>query len=174
MPVLLLRLPWSAIRARRKTKLALDETSVVTYRVRLTDTDWYGHMNNGRYLTNLDLGRTDFCVRIGLFSIFTRLGWRPVVAGATVRFRRSLNTFTKYTMSTRLLGWDTDWWFFEQQLHDSEGKLAGHAWVKVAVMKDRGRGARVTPDEAIAELGYTGEPFVLPPKIAHWQSSGVG
>lgn len=174
MPVLILRLPWSAISARRKPKLALNETSVVTYRVRLTDTDWYGHMNNGRYLTSLDLGRTDFCVRVGLLGVFTRLGWRPVVAGATVRFRRSLSTFAKYTLSTRLLGWDDDWWFFEQQLHNSEGKLAGHAWVKVAVMKELGRGPRVTPAEAIAELGWQGEPFVLPAGIMQWQGTGAG
>ena len=173
MPVLILRLPWSAWRARSKPPLALNETSVVTYRVRPTDTDWYGHMNNGRFLTNMDLGRTDYCARTGLIKVFTKLRWRPVVAGSTVRFRRSLSPLTKYTISTRLMGFDDDWWFFEQMLHNSRGKLACHAWMKIAVMKDGGRGGRVKPAEAIDSLGYDGPPLVLPEGIDAWLSTGV-
>lgn len=174
MPVLALRLPWSIVAARRKPALALTDTSELALRVRITDTDWFGHMNNGRFLTNLDLGRTDFSVRSGLLDVMQATGWRPVVGGITVRFRRSLQTFRRYHLTTRLLGCDEQWWYFEQELYTHERKLAGRAWVKIAILADNGRGGRIPSATVLEQLGGLPESLQLPDAVAEWQKVGVG
>ena len=45
-------------------------------------------MNNGRYLTLMDLGRADLVIRSGLWRAVLRHGWAPVVSAVKIRFRR--------------------------------------------------------------------------------------
>ena len=45
------------LRVRRRSRLSIWDTSHVTFRVNPADLDVQRHMNNGRYLTLMDLGQ---------------------------------------------------------------------------------------------------------------------
>ena len=74
----------------RRPKLSIWDTATTPFRVVPTDLDVLGHMNNGKYLTLMDLGRLDLMLRSGLWRECVRRGWYPVVAGQTVTYQRSL------------------------------------------------------------------------------------
>jgi len=41
-------------------------------------------------------------------------GWDPVVAAQTIRFRRSLTRWQRYTITTRIVGWSERSVYLEQ------------------------------------------------------------
>ena len=63
---LFLRLIRVLLTIRSRGQLAPFEDSVLTFRVWPGDLDLNVHMNNGRYLTVMDLGRLDLMARTGL------------------------------------------------------------------------------------------------------------
>ena len=63
--------------------LSIWDTAATAFRVAPTDLDLLGHMNNGRYLTIMDLARLDLMTRSGFWARLRRRGWYPVVAGQT-------------------------------------------------------------------------------------------
>jgi len=62
-------------------------------RVWPNDLDIFLHMNNGAYLTIMDLARTDMMVRSGLATRILQNRWYPVVAAETIRFKKPLKLF---------------------------------------------------------------------------------
>ena len=57
-------------------------------RVWPNDLDTNAHMNNGRYLTLMDLGRFDLMTQCGLVGVVLRQRWFPI-AGFAVRRQKS-------------------------------------------------------------------------------------
>lgn len=164
-----IRLPLSHMRGKRRPSLGLLDESVLDMRVRLGDIDLWRHVNNGRYLTLCDLGRTDYAARCGLTDAVRSQGWSAVAAGGTIRFRRELPLWSRYRLSTRLLGWTDEWLFFEQRFTTADGKLAALAWMKIAPI---GRGRRIPVREVLAAGGWEDVPKpTLPPELHAWQSS---
>lgn len=82
-----------------------EETSVVPGRVWPHDLDLSMHMNNGRYLTLMDLGRLDLILRGGLLGAVAGKGWVPVLLAAKVRYRREIRLFRPFRIETRILCW---------------------------------------------------------------------
>ncbi|MCW2927592.1 MAG: hypothetical protein JWM86_1560 [Thermoleophilia bacterium] len=173
MPLVLgLRYPFAGIRSLRKPKVGLLEWSSVRMRVRPSDCDLYLHINNGRYLSLMDIGRTDHAGRSGLIGMFRSRGWKPVAGGATIRFRRELRIGTRYTLHTRCAGWDDGWSYWEQRFDRADGQLAARAFIKVAVLD--GDGSRLPSAEVMQALGIDPVSPPLPEAIAAWQSSEYG
>lgn len=79
------------------------------------DIDVLGHMNNGRYFTITDFVRTEILIRAGIWKQLKQRGVYPVIAGETVQFRKSLQPFQRYTIRTRLAGWDDKFLYVEHQ-----------------------------------------------------------
>ena len=75
------------------TAKALLEPARVTMRCWPTDMDLNFHMNNGRYLSIMDLGRVDMMLRAGFLTKALKRGWMPVVAASTMRYRRAIGPF---------------------------------------------------------------------------------
>src|ERR1700676_5067864 len=103
---LILRLLAVLIAAPFRRRLRLLDSSHVRIWVLPNDLDLNMHMNNGRYLTILDLGRIDLLLRQGLASTFVKNGWRPVIGGAVIRYRFGLRPFESLVVSSRVLCWD--------------------------------------------------------------------
>jgi acyl-CoA thioesterase FadM len=78
------------------------------------DLDLSLHMNNGRYLTLMDLGRLDAMVRSGLWREVLRHKWTPIAGAITIRFQRELRLFQKFRLDTKLLCWDASLVVMEQ------------------------------------------------------------
>ncbi|MFT3730304.1 MAG: thioesterase family protein [Hyphomicrobium sp.] len=101
------RLLWVLLTARRRGALALPtDVSRLAFRVWPHDLDLSVHMNNGRYLTLMDLGRLDVMVRSGLWREVFRHHWTPIASAITVRFQRELRLLQRFRLETRLLCWD--------------------------------------------------------------------
>jgi acyl-CoA thioesterase FadM len=143
------------------------EESVLTFRVLPNDLDTNFHMNNGRYLTLMDLGRFDMMLRLGVVRTLLRRRWNPVLASVTVRFRRELSPFQRYELRTRILCWDERWIFLEQRF------TRGAELVAVGVAKSVvvGPQGRVAPRELVAALGYGVASPPVPPGIRAWQEA---
>lgn len=141
--------------------------SVVSFRVMPGDLDQNRHLNNGRYLTMMDLGRFDLIARSGLTRELVKRRWYPVVRAATIRFRRPLDAFQRYDLRTRILAWDDEGFYVEQRFERAGSVLA------IAVIKGifLGPAGKVAPAE-LAELVAPGMPSPeLPAWVAAWDAS---
>lgn len=139
-------------------------------RVWPTDLDVFMHVNNGVYLTLMDLGRTDMMLRSGMFGPIRQQGWYPVVAAQTIRFRRSLRLFERFVITTRVVGWDDKSIFLEQIFTRGDERIA-HAAVEARFLSQRGGG--VTPAELLAVIGHHEVSPAIPPWILAWKQSVV-
>ncbi len=158
---------WARRRARVKP---LDETTL-TFRVWPGDLDLLMHMNNGRYLTLMDLGRADAMLRNGVYDRLKKLGWYPVVASETIRFRESLGFFSRFELRTRLLGWDEKS-FYLRQLFVLRGRVVAIGVVRVRFLKTTGGtlSAAAVANEVLDGLQSPG----LPGYITSWKEAEAG
>ena len=155
---------------RRPTVGGLDETTLA-FRVWPTDVDILMHMNNGRYLTLMDLGRADSIIRSGVYARLRERGWYTVVASETIRFRESLALFAKFELRTRLLGWD-DKSFFLKQLFLVRGRVVAIGIVRIRFLRKSG-GTLLAAEVADAVLPGVRSP-VLPDFIGDWGRAEAG
>lgn len=152
--------------ARRRSRIgALDETSL-TFRVWPSDLDVLLHMNNGRYLTVMDLGRVDSIIRSGIRRRLRELGWYTVIASETIRFRESLGPFEKFELRTRLLGWDDRSFYMRQTFVRAERTVAV-AVVRIRFL--RRAGGTISATEVAENLLPGVVPPPLPDYVKMWQ-----
>lgn len=154
---------WLLSRLRRR--IALDQSSRLPLRVWPDDLDLNFHMNNARYFSNADLGRLDWWVRTGLWQRALARGWRPLAGDASARYSRSLQPFQRYELHTRLLGWNSKWFFAEHRFVARGGVYA----VLVVRYLFLGRdGSRPRPEEVLALVGWQQGSPPLPRWVELW------
>lgn len=160
------RIPALAIRQyiRPLPPLGLLEEDRMTMRVWPNGIDFNLHLNNARYLSVMDYGRTHLLARTRLLERVIRGRWTPLVGAAWVTYRRSLPLFARFTLGSRLVCWDKRWFYIEQIFTGAEG-LAAVGWVKGALRGADGTLAPQTVLEAI-EPGIVSPP--MPESIAAW------
>jgi acyl-CoA thioesterase FadM len=159
-----LRLIWLLLTAPFKPRIAMPgATFVLGFRVLPHDLDLSLHMNNGRYLAIMDLGRLDLLIRSGLGGTVWKNRWTPVANAALVRFRRELRVFDSYRLETRALTWSEQAVVIEQvfvfESGERAGQVAARALFKGAIYDRKAR--RYVP---VADLLETiGVPATSPP-----------
>ncbi len=161
---LYLRLLWLLWRLRSAQRRGLFEESRIAFRVWPADCDLNLHMNNGRYLTFMDLGRVHLTAQSGLLREAWRQRWMPVLAGAEVTFIRSLQPFARFELVTRLLTWDEKYIYLEQGF-ESDGRLCAQAYVKGVFLH---KGARVPNAEILRAIGYDDVPPPMSEALRQW------
>lgn len=110
-----LRLIWLLLTTWRRKPLTLPtDHSALNFRVWPHDLDPSLHMNNGRYLSLMDLGRLDVLARSGLLAAAVKHRWTPIASAIAITFRRELLPFQKFRIETRLLTWDQSTVVMEQ------------------------------------------------------------
>lgn len=164
---LILRLIRVVVMSFFRSRLGVLDVSVVNFRVWPNDMDFNGHMNNGRYLTVMDLGRIDLILRAGLGKYFLTGKWVPIVASAKLRYRRSLGPFQKYQLHSRLLCWDDKWFILEQRFMVDDRSVA------IAYIKSlfRERKSNIAPAEILLTLGHTAPSPPVPESVQLWMES---
>jgi acyl-CoA thioesterase FadM len=162
---LILRLLYVLLGSLRRPRLGPADESVIRLVVLPNDLDTNLHLNNGRYLTLMDLGRVDLLVRLGVVREMRRRRWGGVVASSTVRFRRPLNLFQRFDLHTRLLCWDDRWFYMEHRMV-RRGETAAVAIVKARFMAADGR--RLAPDEVVAATAHAMPSPPMPPGVRDW------
>lgn len=145
------------------------------YRVRLrvypNDLDMNMHMNNGRYLTVMDLGRFNLILRTGLWRLVYRNKYAPVLASVQMRYRLPLLPFRLFDLETRVLCWDEKWIYMEQRFLHVKGDKAG-AVAAIGLIKggfyDPARKTTVPTSEILATLNHAGTSPAFPDYLSDW------
>lgn len=149
-----------------------------TFKLRMhvwpTDLDTNMHMNNGRYLTLMDLGRMDMVIRNGLMAEMFKIGAIPVLSAAQVRYRIPLFHLQSYDMETRVVCWDEKWVYMEQKFVIAKGKKAG-AIAAIAILKGSffspKKRETVPSSELIRLIGFEGASPEFPDYILKWRDA---
>jgi acyl-CoA thioesterase FadM len=130
------RIPALAIRQLIRPLPPMDLLGEDTLRLRVlpNDIDFNLHMNNARYLSLMDYGRTHLLARTRLLEHIVRSRWQPLVGASWITYRRSLPLFARFTLASRLVCWDERWFYIEQTFTGSQG-LAAVGWIK-GVLRD--------------------------------------
>jgi acyl-CoA thioesterase FadM len=167
---MLFRLLWVYVRARWQPASGLLQPFRIPFVVLPADLDICRHMNNGRYFSIMDLGRVDMFVRSGLLDAIKRAGYSVTIAAETASFRRPLAVFQKFTLETRILGWDEKALFIEQRFLRASHKKSSPDLVASGVVRARLVSNEGVPStEFIRNLGseYFASPL-LPSWVAEW------
>lgn len=156
-----LRVFWLLLTSWRRSPLEPTDASELAFRVWPNDLDVALHMNNGRYLTVMDLGRTDLMLRSGLLKVVLRRRLTPVVGAAAIRFRREMRPFQRYALETRIVAWQETMVVIEQRFRLISGPRAGQYAASALVragLYDRGARAMVPVATLFAETGREAPP----------------
>ncbi|XP_035725489.1 protein THEM6-like [Vespa mandarinia] len=98
---------------QKKTKL-LDKTTI--YSICTTqDLDFMSHMNNARYLRELDFSRYHYFLQTKMYFLLTNMGITAILGGLCTRYRRSIKFFMIYKITTKLIYWDEKSFYFEHR-----------------------------------------------------------
>lgn len=140
-------------------------------RVLPNDLDVFAHMNNGRYLTLMDLGRLALMHRIGLLRACRQRGWYPLVRGIEIEYIRPLTPWRRFRLHTRLISWDRKWVYLEQRFTVGE-TLHARAHVRGLL---RGPGGNVPTPTLLETLGAADrQPPRTPPDDVGGARNGHG
>jgi acyl-CoA thioesterase FadM len=153
-----------------REKLHWRGESVLRFRVWPNDLDINLHMNNARYLAMMDIGRYDLALRCGLARLAWRRRLKPVVASAMVRFRRSLKPFERFTLRSRVVGWDEKWIFIAHTIERGDHVYCQAVVKALFLARDGG----VPTRDLLEAVGAQAAPSELPEWIAHWQAAETG
>jgi acyl-CoA thioesterase FadM len=164
---LLFRFLWTLLKARFRSRIGPLDPSVVRFTVLPHDCDLNIHLNAGRFLSFMDISRIELLARMRVFQRVIKRGWRPVVGGAVIRYRRSVQPFERFSVQSRVVGWDEKWFYIEHILNRADGSMAAIAYARTLLRKKDGT---VQPRELIElmGLGDTRSP-VLPAFVEEWR-----
>lgn len=162
---MLLRTLFVILRARRRPALTLDAVGRLPLRVYPTDIDIANHLNNGVYFSLMDLGRFDLMIRAGVWAQLRKRGWYPVSMSETITFRKSLQTWQRFILETRMLGYDDRATFVEHRITVG-GEIYASAIIKARFLKRSG--GIVTVEELRALPGGEGLTVPLPEWVDRW------
>ena len=161
---LYLRLLLTLLRSVLKPAIQVGDSIELKLRVLPTDLDFNGHMNNGRYLTILDLALIEYMTRAGLVKLAIKNGWKPVLGAAIVSYRKGLKPFATYRLKFSVVCWDQQWSYMRFEFICGERVMAvGHS--KGAII---GKQGIVPSDELYRSLGAAQNSPAIPASIGAW------
>lgn len=155
---------------RRGRRLGFGDVSRSSFRVMPTDLDLLRHVNNGVYLSIMDVARFDMLVRNGVWAIFKERGWYPVVVSETISFRRSLELWQRFSIESRILGFDDKAVYVEQRFvrpgADGLPEIYAQGFIRGRFLK---RSGGVVPmDELLEAVGAVPEGIEVPEWLLSW------
>ena len=149
---LIFRFLWMWITAHLGAKRDPMGESRLTFRCLPTDLDINVHMTNSRYHSFTDIARIDLVIRSGAMKRLRAAGLYPVLGSATMRFRRSIKPFEKFTVTARVLTWDERWIYIEHRFLTGT-ETAAISVVKTTFLSPQGR---VPTEQLKTVMGYSG------------------
>lgn len=162
---MLLRTLLTVLLAGRKPPLDMHEVGYKRMRVLPNDLDTQKHVNNGVYLSLMDLGRIELLVRTGAWGRMRAAGIYPVIASETITFRKSLQLWQRYVLETRIVGYDAKAVYIEQRFV-VDGEIYVQAFLRGRFLKKTG--GVVGLSELSEVLGIAVRELELPEWIDRW------
>lgn len=152
------------LRVRLRRRVAFTDPTTLNFRVWPTDLDAVGHVNNAKYVMMLDLGRLDHWFRSAVWGVLDDLDLSVVVGAQTIRYRRSLGPWERFTLSSQIIGWD-ERAFYELHEFRVGDAVAARAIVQLRVVRKQGGAAPTT--DVVAAIGDLQQP-ALPAWVKQW------
>lgn len=152
------------IRVRRAPALAFTGTHVSHHVCWPWDLDPWRELNNGRTLTLFDLGRIPLVLRNGMEKLLREQGWGMTVAGNSTRYRKRVRAFDRLEMRSRLIGWDTRFFYLEQSMW-KDGECTSQMLLRSAITSRTGI---VAPARVLEAGGLSPESPELPAWVKAW------
>ena len=165
---LYLRLILALLGAWRMPRILPGETITRQMRVLPNDIDINGHMNNGRYLTLVDLMLIEYFVRTGFAQAMLMNRWKPMSGGSMITYRKGLQPFQKYSLSFTLDAADAHWNYMRYEFRMQDGSLCAAGYMKGAAVSHQGL---VSNAQSYARAGSEFEPRPLPEHVALWMQA---
>jgi acyl-CoA thioesterase FadM len=164
--LLLFRFLFIMLRSPFRSRIGAFDTSVVRFTVMPWDCDLNIHLNAGRFVSFMDISRIEFMGRMRIFRQIIRRGWRPIMGGCVMRYRRSLLPFQRFDVRTRVLGWDEKWYYMEHVV-ERDGALCAIGVMRLLI---RGKEGNVHPSEVnkLTKEGDIPSP-PLPDFVLRWR-----
>ena len=170
--VLLFRFIGALIVGAFQPRIAAFDETVVRMRVWPNDLDLNMHASSGRYISFMDAARVAMLVRFGAFRKVIARGWRPVVGGTIITYRRSLFVFERMVIRSRIVCWDEKWFYMEHVIERTNGEgqdeLVCKARVRATFISREGT---VPPRELARVAGHEAESPPLPDWVQHWRQA---
>ena len=160
----ILRFAKEMLKFRAAPPLDVLDAHVSTHRCWPWDLDPWIELNNGRTLTLYDLGRLPMAMRTGIIDTMRANRWGITVAGNSVRYRRRIRAFDRFTMVSRSLGWDDRFLYMEQSMWRG-GECCNHMLLRAAITSDQGM---VAPARLMQAIGRDVESPPLPEWVRAW------
>ena len=156
----LLRLIRVVVKSQFQEKLSFDTefTDSVNLIVLPQDIDPFMELNNGRYVTLLDLGRFSLGSKVNMASFLKKNNWSLTIVGTYNEYRYRLRLFQRFILKTKIIGYDEKWFYFFQKA-ERKGKSHMASVVKFAYTSKEGL---VLPKEVITAMGMKYDPTGLP------------
>ncbi|XP_023937840.2 protein THEM6 [Bicyclus anynana] len=79
------------------------------------------HMNNARYIRELDFARVNFYIRTGIYAHIKAIGGDVLQGATNIRYRRTISIFKAYKIETKLTYWEDKSLFFEHKFITFDG-----------------------------------------------------
>lgn len=159
-----LKLALTLYRAKRRRPIEVEDISRLRLRAGITDIDMFMELNHARYFTVMELGRYDHAQRVGFLALMKERKWGISIGGASIRYRRRIPAFSRFTLSTQLLCHDGSWFYFLQETH-RKGKICSSALVKAAAVNKEGL---VPAVDVCREMGREGWGEEMPGWVSAW------
>ena len=127
-------------------------------------------MNNGVYFSIMDLGRMDLMIRAGVWKKLTERGFYPVVSKETISFRKSLQLWQRFTVESRIAGYDDRAVFIEQRFV-VDGEIFARAFMCGRFLKKSGGTVSMAELAEVLDVDIT--EVTLPGWLARWADDMV-
>jgi YbgC/YbaW family acyl-CoA thioester hydrolase len=164
----LFRLAWLLLTHRFNPRISILGPVRTAFRVWPTDLDVLMHVNNGVYLSLMDLGRVDLMLRSGMFRAVRARGWYPVVVAQTIQYRRSLKLLDRFAIETRVMMWDDKAILLAQEFVRPDGQVIATALVRGRFLSPSGT---VPMADLIAAVGNPALPTDVPAYAREWNTA---
>jgi acyl-CoA thioesterase FadM len=167
---MILRTLLHSLLSRFGSRLGHYDVARTRFRTLPTDQDIFRHMNNGVYLSIMDIARFDMLRRNGVWDTFAERGWYPVVVSETISFRKSLQLWQSFTIESRILGFDAKAVYVEQRFvrPDADGRpeIYSQAFIRARFLKRSGGVVSIT--ELTDALGVAPADVTVPEWLLQW------
>jgi acyl-CoA thioesterase FadM len=113
----------------------------------------------------MDLGRIHLIGQIKLLSSLIKNRWMPVLGAAEINFIRPIKPLEKFSLTSRMLGWDEKYFYIEQRFTVEEDKLCAVSLVKGLFIAG---GEKLKPEDILRLVGQPPLAPELPDTIRQW------
>ncbi len=122
----------------------------IAFRVWPHDCDLNFHLTNSRYLAFLDLCRTDLMLALGMGRLIMKHKWQFVVNAQEITYIKEISPFTRFRISTQILGWDEKYFYVEHRF-SNKGRLHAIAHIRIAALQ---KGKVVSMQDVMNTCGF--------------------